>query len=165
MTARPLSLPRRGASTANHRRRGATVRGPLMPALKIRRINCTDPKSARQLADLRKSISAQGEVVSAKSRDLTRKVFGEPLPPFKAVERICQAVQTKGLPAVVHYTEQFDRVKLPKDGIRVTDQELRAAYTAADPDFLDTVRNIRQNVLSFQMGLLHTDAVLSVTGR
>src|SRR5207244_4772326 len=30
--------------------------------------------------------------------------------------------------------------------------------------FLDTVRNIRQNVLSFQMGLLHTDAVLSVTG-
>jgi len=135
-----------------------------MPALKIRRINCTDPKSARQLADLRKSISAQGEVVSAKSRELTRKVFGEPLAPFKAVERICQAVQTKGLPAVLHYTEQFDRVKLPKDGIRVTDQELRAAYTAADPDFLDTVRNIRQNVLSFQMGLLHTDAVLSVTG-
>jgi histidinol dehydrogenase len=135
-----------------------------MPALKIRRINCTDPKSARQLAELRKMISAQGEVVSAKSRELTRKVFGEALAPFKAVERICQAVQTKGLPAVLHYTEQFDRVKLPKDGIRVTDQELRSAYTAADPDFLDTVRNIRQNVLSFQMGLLHTDAVLSVTG-
>jgi len=135
-----------------------------MPALKIRRINCTDPKSARQLADLRRMISTQGEVVSAKSRELTRKVFGEPLAPFKAVERICQGVQTKGLSAVLHYTELFDRVKLPKDGIRVTDQELRAAYTAADPDFLDTVRNIRQNVLSFQMGLLHTDAVLSVTG-
>src|SRR5438067_5079077 len=135
-----------------------------MPALKIRRINCTDPKSARQLADLRRSISAQGEVVSAKSRELTRKVFGEALAPIKAVERICTAVQQKGLSAVLHYTELFDRVKLPKDGIRVTDQELRAAYTAADPDFLDTIRNIRQNVLTCQMGPLHTDAVLSVTG-
>lgn len=135
-----------------------------MATVKIRRIDCTDPKSVKQLADLRKSIGAQGEVVTAKNRELTKKVFGEPLRPANAVERICNAVQQKGLDAVLHYTEQFDRVKLAKDQLRVTDPELRAAHAAADSDFLDTIRNIRQNVLSFQMGLLHTDAVLSVTG-
>src|SRR5204863_122672 len=66
--------------------------------------------------------------------------------------------------AVLHYTEQFDKVKLKPADIRVPAAELQAAHAAADPDFLDTIRNIRQNVLSFQMGLLHTDAILSVSG-
>jgi histidinol dehydrogenase len=135
-----------------------------MALLKIRRIDCADPKSARQLADLRRQISHQGEVVSPKSRELTRKVFGEALPPVKAVERICTDVQKEGVSAVLHYTEQFDKVKLKPGELRVSAEELQAAYAAADPDFLDTIRNIRQNVLSFQMGLLHTDAILSVSG-
>src|SRR5204862_3475536 len=41
----------------------------------------------------------------------------------------------------------------------------RAAPAQADPDFLATIRRIRQNVLSFQMGLLHADAVLAAPGR
>ena len=112
----------------------------------------------------RRQISNQGEVVTPRSRELTRKVFGEALPPVKAVERICAEVQAKGLSAVLHYTEQFDKVKLKPSEIRITAEELQAAHAAADPDFLDTIRNIRQNVLSFQMGLLHTDAILSVSG-
>src|SRR5262249_32979894 len=35
---------------------------------------------------------------------------------------------------------------------------------AADSAFLDTVRRVRQNILSFQLGLLHSDAVLQVPG-
>lgn len=135
-----------------------------MATIKLRRIDCNDPKSTKQLADLRRNISHQGEVVSPRSRELTRKVFGEALPPARAVERICADVQNKGLSAVLHYTEQFDKVKLKPGEIRVSAEELQAAHAAADPDFLDTIRNIRQNVLSFQMGLLHTDAILSVSG-
>ncbi len=135
-----------------------------MATIKLRRIDCNDPKSTKQLADLRRQISHQGEVVSPRSRELTRKVFGEALPPVRAVERICADVQKEGLSAVLHYTEQFDKVKLKPGDIRVTAEELQAAHAAADPDFLDTIRNIRQNVLSFQMGLLHTDAILSVSG-
>jgi histidinol dehydrogenase len=41
---------------------------------------------------------------------------------------------------------------------------MKAAHAAASREFLETIRNIRQNVLSFQMGLLHTDAILSVSG-
>jgi histidinol dehydrogenase len=135
-----------------------------MATIKLRRIDCNEPKSTRQLADLRRQISHQGEVVTPRSRELTRKVFGEALPPIKAVERICADVQNKGLSAVLHYTEQFDKVKLKASDIRVPAAELQAAHAAADPEFLETIRNIRQNVLSFQMGLLHTDAILSVSG-
>src|SRR6516164_2398282 len=101
-----------------------------MPTLKLRRIDCNDPKSTRQLADLRRQISHQGEVVSPRSRELTRKVFGEALPPVRAVERICADVQSKGLPAVLHYTEQFDKVKLKPSEICVTAAELQAAHAA-----------------------------------
>ncbi|MFO0809592.1 MAG: histidinol dehydrogenase [Gemmataceae bacterium] len=135
-----------------------------MATLKMRRIDCADPKSAKQLADLRKQISHHGEIVSPKSRELTKKVFGEALTPTQAVERICTDVRTSGVSALLKYTELLDKVKLTRDQIRVTPEELRAAHAAADPDFLNTIRNVRQNVLSFQMGLLHTDAVLSVTG-
>jgi histidinol dehydrogenase len=135
-----------------------------MATMKLRRIDFNDPKSAKQFADLRRQISHQGDVVSPKSRELTRKVFGEALPPIRAVERICADVQAKGLSAVLNYTEQFDKIKLKPSEIRVSAAELQAAHAAADPDFLDTIRNIRQNVLSFQMGLLHTDAILSVSG-
>src|SRR5207245_9050146 len=37
-------------------------------------------------------------------------------------------------------------------------------HAGAEKDFLDTVRRVRQKILSFQLGLLHGDAVLSVAG-
>lgn len=134
------------------------------PALKIRRIDCTQDKSGKQLAELKRQMSHQSEILSPKSRELTKKVFRQPLPPVKAVERICHDVQTKGLSAVLHYTEQFDKVKLTKSEVRVGLDQMKAAHAAASTEFLETVRNIRQNILSFQMGLLHTDAILSVSG-
>jgi histidinol dehydrogenase len=132
--------------------------------LKIRHIRCSDSDSAAQLDGLRRQLNAQGSVVSPRSRELTQKVFGEPLPPARVVERICAEVRSKGLAAVLHYTEQFDRAKITAATLRVTDAELADAHKKADRPFLETVRRIRQNVLSFQLGLLHGDAMLSVAG-
>jgi histidinol dehydrogenase len=135
-----------------------------MPSLKIRRIDRADPKSAKQLTDLRKVIASSGEIVTAKARELTKKVFGEALSPARVAERVCHDVMTSGVTAVIKYTELFDRVKLSPDKIRVPVEDLRKARAKADPELLDTIRNIRQNILSFQMGVLHTDAVLTVSG-
>jgi histidinol dehydrogenase len=135
-----------------------------MKSLTLRHIRCTSPDATRQLEALRNQLGAQADVVSPRGRELTQKVFGEPLPPGRVVERICNDVRTKGLAAVVHYTEQFDRVRLTPANLRVSGEELAAAHAAADRSFLETVRRVRQNVLSFQFGLLHTDAVLSVAG-
>jgi histidinol dehydrogenase len=136
-----------------------------MARLKLRRISLEGSEGARQLARLREQLGARGNVISAKSRVLTEKVFGEPLPPAQVVERICKDVRTRGREAVLHYTEQFDNVRLDADNLRVSLSEIHLAHAAADQVLLETVRRIRQNILSFQLGLVHRTAVLSVAGQ
>src|SRR5438132_10253668 len=108
-----------------------TARGP-MALLKLRRIRLGDEGAAGQLADLRAQLGAQGNVVSARGRELTVKVFGEPLPPARVVERVCSEVQQQGLPAVLRYTELLDRAKLTRDTLRVGARELSEAHAAAE---------------------------------
>jgi histidinol dehydrogenase len=136
----------------------------LMTGLNIRRIRCGESDARQQLADLRSQLNAQGNVVSQRGRLLTEKVFGEALPPTRVVERVCSEVRSRGLPAVLHFTEQFDGVRLTSSSIRVSARELAEAHLAAQPSLLEAVRRIRQNILSFQLGLLHGDAVLHVAG-
>jgi histidinol dehydrogenase len=136
-----------------------------MATVKLCRIDCGAADAPQLLAALRARLGPQGDVVSPGGRDLTKKVFGEALPPARAVERICTDVQKRGLTALLHYTEQFDRVRLTAEKLRVTARELAEAHAAADPAFLETIRRIRQKVLSFQLGLLHGDAVLSISGK
>src|SRR4051812_32438635 len=136
-----------------------------MSSLTLRRIHLGEPGAAEQLARLRSELGAQGHVVSERGRALTRKVFGAPLTPQQVVERICADVRRRGLAAVLEYTEHFDRVRLTVDTMRVSKSEMHLAHASADPGFLDTVRRVRQNVLSFQLGLLHRDAELQLAGR
>lgn len=135
-----------------------------MGNLTIRRIHYAADATA-ELAKLRQSLSLQADVVSPRGRQLTEQVFGQPLTPAQVVERICSDVRQRGLPAVLHYTEQFDRARLTPETVRVSIAELQEAHADAAPEFLATIRRVRQNVLSFQMGLLHADAVLNVSGR
>ncbi len=135
-----------------------------MPSLKLRRIDCTAGDASARLAALRTQLSAQGNVVSARGRELTQKVFGESLSPVRVVERVCDDVRQRGTDALFHYTEQFDRVRLDAQTLRVTRAEMSLAHAAADPAFLETVRRVRMNVLSFQAGLLHRDAVMTLAG-
>ncbi|HWG43719.1 MAG TPA: histidinol dehydrogenase [Gemmataceae bacterium] len=136
-----------------------------MTSLTVRRIQLGSAGAAEQLARLRVQLSAEGNVVSARGRELTERVFGEALPPARVVERICEDVRQRGREAVFHYTEQFDRVRLDADTLRISRTELAAAHAAAEPALLETVRRVRQNILSFQSGLLHRTARLAVAGR
>jgi len=121
------------------------------------------PNAMKQLAALRDQFSNQGNVVSPSSRKLTQTVFGEVLPPSQVVKRICDDVKAKGLSAVLHYTEQFDKVRLTPKMVRVAADELSAAFKAADSDFIDAIRRSRNNVMQFQLGLLNKDALLPVS--
>ncbi len=136
-----------------------------MTALTMRRIQLGRGDAAEQLVRLRIQLSAQGNVVSARGRELTERVFGEALPPARVVERICEDVRKRGRDAVFHYTEQFDRVRLDASTLRVDRAEMAEAHAAVEPALLETVRRIRQNILSFQLGLLHRTARLAVAGR
>ena len=136
-----------------------------MPALKLRRVDLSSSGAAAQITRLRDQFRYDSEVVSAAQKKLTQSVFGEPLAPVRAVERICTDVRDKGLPAVLHYTEAFDKVKLKPDVIRVKPAELAEAHAAVSPDFLEVVRQVQYNVLQFQSGLLHRDAEMRVSGK
>jgi histidinol dehydrogenase len=136
-----------------------------MPTLNLRRVDLADTDGTALIAGLRAQLSPQGDIVSPAGRQLTQTVFGEALPPVRVVERICNDVKNRGLSALLHYTEQFDGVRLTPETVRVSAQELAEAHEAADPVFLEAIRRIRQYVLAFQNGILHRDAVLSVAGR
>lgn len=135
-----------------------------MAKLQLLRIDTADPSASRQLLRLREQLGAQGDVVSARGRALTEKVFGTLLPPARVVERICADVRARGLEAVLQYTEQLDGARLTAETLRISPTELAEAHAAAEPHFLETIRRIRQNVLAFQCGIVQKDAVLTVAG-
>ncbi|MFO0877324.1 MAG: histidinol dehydrogenase [Gemmataceae bacterium] len=135
-----------------------------MAPLSIRRICCGAPGASEELASLRTLLSGSGNVVSPRSQALTQKVFGAPLTPVQVVERICEDVRSRGREALFHYTRQFDQVDLTPQTVRVSAQELKNAHEKVDAEFLDTVRQVRQNVMAFQLGVLHRNAILSVAG-
>jgi histidinol dehydrogenase len=136
-----------------------------MPTLKLRRIDLTANNAAAQIRKLRDQFRYDSEIVSAAGKKLTLAVFGEHLSPVRAVERICNDVRDKGLSAVLSYTEQFDKVKLKPDMVRVKPAELAEAHAAVSPDFLETIRQVQYNVMQFQSGVLHRDAVMRVSER
>src|SRR5919206_4917708 len=101
--------------------------------LTIRRIVCGSADAHAELAALRARLGAQGNVVSPRGRALTEKVFGEPLPPARVVERVCEDVRARGLDALLHYTEQFDRVRLAPEALRVSRSAVALAPASAAP--------------------------------
>lgn len=126
----------------------------------LRRIRCSAESGNQALAGLRQLLGAQGQVISPKSRALTERVFGQALTAHQVVERVCDDVQARGLPAILHYTEQFDGIRLNEETVRVDPADLAKAHAKADPKLLDIVRQIRANVLEFQKLCLPSDPIL-----
>lgn len=126
-------------------------------SLRIQRIDTSRDNAQRGIAELRRRLSPQGNVVSEAGRQRTIEVFGEALSPNEVVARICHEVQTRGLDAVLDYTRRIDGAELTAETIRVPESELRAAYDAAEPEFLNSVRRVRENIAEFQDAILHRD--------
>jgi len=128
--------------------------------LNINRIDCASEDAREAILDLRRQLSPRGDVVSPQGRARTMAAFGEALTPVQVVERICADVQCRGLEAVLDYTARLDGVRLDPAAVRVPEAELKAAFRRADPAYLKAIRRVRDNVLAFQSGILHRDAVM-----
>ncbi|HET6424766.1 MAG TPA: histidinol dehydrogenase [Planctomycetaceae bacterium] len=128
--------------------------------LRIPVLDCTKDDPLALLADLRRKLSVQGDIVSEAGRQRTIDLFGEALSPRQVVQRICADVRTRGLQAVLEYTAKLDRKTLTVDMMRVSADELAAAHASADKKFLATLRRIRENIAEFQQKILHEDVRL-----
>ena len=67
----------------------------------------------------------------------------------ETVSGILEEVRTKGDDALFAYTEKFDRAKINKDTIKVTDEEIEEAYRMVDPELLTVIRKALINIRSF----------------
>lgn len=128
--------------------------------LTIRTIDCATANAAEEILAIRKQLSPQGDVVSARGRQLTQEVFGSPLSPRQVVDRIGSDVAQRGIEAVLEYSEKLDKAKLTRETLRVSEAELQQAHEQADPEYLQAIRRIRQNIVTFQQAILHQDAVM-----
>jgi histidinol dehydrogenase len=136
----------------------------MPPPLSIQRIDTRQGNVESALAALRVKLSPAGSVVSEAGRRRTIDVFGEPLTPQQVVERICGDVKSRGLASVLEYSQKLDKADLTPQTVRVSEAELAAAHGAADPDFLATIRRIRDNILQFQRAILQWDVEVNRPG-
>jgi histidinol dehydrogenase len=133
-------------------------------ALKIERIDTRESGAKAAIERLRAKLAPSGNVVSEAGRRKTMEVFGKPLTPSQVVTRICDRVRSRGLDAVLRYTAKLDGVRLSAETLRVPADDLASAHKNADPEFLETVRRIRENILRFQTAILHGDVAVDAAG-
>lgn len=129
-------------------------------SLDIQRLDARLDSFAVEFQALRQQLSPSGNVVSPQGKALTERVFGESLLPSQVVERICQEVQTKGREALDHYSQQLDGEALPTGSICIAEDKLKAAHQQATPEFLNAVRQVRDNILRFQRAILHSTTTI-----
>lgn len=129
---------------------------------KIARIDTRHDDVEAQLQAVRSKLSPKGDIVSEAGRRRTIEVFGQPLSPQEVVERICRDVEARGMAAVLEYGQKLDGKQLLPTTIRVSQDELRSAHEAADPQFLETIRAIRENIFRFQKAILHQDVEVAI---
>lgn len=128
--------------------------------LRIETIDTRQQDVQPALDALRQRLSPRGDVVSEAGKQRTIDVFGKPLTPQEVVAKICHDVQHEGLDAVLRYGRALDQADLDGDQLRVPREELAEAHGRAEPEFLKTLRRIRENILEFQTAILHRDVIV-----
>jgi histidinol dehydrogenase len=130
--------------------------------MKIQRIDYRHDDISAAVRIIRDRLSVRGDVVSEAGRQRTIDVFGEPLLPWEVVQRICNDVRQMGIDAVLDYSARIDKAELAAETLRVPEDKLEQAHRDADPEFLATIRKIRDNLLRFQEAILHRDVRIEV---
>jgi histidinol dehydrogenase len=128
------------------------------------RIDLDQPDGRGRLDALRGMLVSQGDVISPAGRQKTIDVFGEPLSPRQVVERICGDVRSRGLAALLDYSRRIDGADVTADSLFVSPEALAAAHRSVEPEFLTTIRRIRDRVERFQKAVLSRDVEVKLAG-
>ncbi|MBY9078975.1 histidinol dehydrogenase [Paenibacillus sp. HN-1] len=89
------------------------------------------------------------KVQSSRDFKLQREVdYGTP-EQNKAVKEIVAAIKQEGDAALFRYTEKFDGARLSESNIRVTQEELQAAYAEVEGSFIPAIRAAADNIRAF----------------
>ena len=88
----------------------------------------------------------------------------------KRVGEIVDNVKENGDKALFEYTEKFDRVKICKDCIRVTEEEIKEAYEEISDELLAIIRKSLNNIESYhamqrQQSWFHSTPMGTILGQ
>lgn len=88
-------------------------------------------------------------ILPAQEFDLRREVeYGSP-EQNEAVKQIVSDIKKEGDTALLRYTERFDGMKLRAADLRVTQDELKAAYEKVEPSFVEAIAAAAANIRAF----------------
>ncbi len=124
-------------------------------SMTISRVDARHSGFERSLSELRHKLSPSGDIVSERGKQLTLRAFGELLSPTQVVERICNDVKNQGDQALLRYCEVLDNSKLTVETLRIPVEDLARSHQKASPQFLNAIREIRNNILEYQNAILH----------
>jgi histidinol dehydrogenase len=65
------------------------------------------------------------------------------------VRKIIMDVREKGDEALLHYTEKFDQVRLPKSRLKVTEKEVKESYEQLETDQISALKTVAANLTRF----------------
>lgn len=66
-----------------------------------------------------------------------------------SVQEIINSVKEKKDEAIFSYTEQFDKVKITKETIAVTEEEIKEAYEKVDPSLIEVIKKALVNIRAY----------------
>jgi len=67
----------------------------------------------------------------------------------KSVQDILENVRLNGDDALMDYTEKFDKVKLDKNSLRVSNEEIKEAYKVVDDKLIEVIKKAYQRIYTF----------------
>ena len=68
---------------------------------------------------------------------------------FSLLQEIKKAIKSKGDEALIHYTQKFDGIKLTRQTLCVTKQEIKSAYETIDKQHLEALKKAHQQIATF----------------
>ncbi|WP_020621069.1 histidinol dehydrogenase [Paenibacillus daejeonensis] len=88
-------------------------------------------------------------IMPASEFNLSREVEYGSAEQNASVDQIVTDVRNEGDAALLRYTEEHDRMKLEAASLRVTQEEIQAAYQEVEDDFLVAIRAAADNIRAF----------------
>ncbi|WP_027396042.1 histidinol dehydrogenase [Anaerovibrio lipolyticus] len=87
--------------------------------------------------------------LNPKIREANKKLFGRDMTAAEIVDMIVNEVRAEGDKAVIKYTKLIDRTEFTAAEFLVTDDEYEAAYEAADPEIVESLKRAAANVRQY----------------
>ena len=87
--------------------------------------------------------------LNPKIREANKQLFGRDMTAAEIVDMIVNEVRADGDRAVIKYTKLIDRTEFTAKEFLVTEDEYEAAYKAADPDIVESLKRAAANVRQY----------------